>query len=164
MIKVNINPVEINKQKEMRLYTHPKLRITIEEINGNPYIKEVWRGIFNPIVFRDLIGNSLEIYKKQLSKIKLEDQHKFLLLGDTRDLELIRDEEVDWLNNVVNPQYEALGITHQAIIAPVSQYASSKVDEVNSDENYLPFITKVFKDENSAIDWFLTDNRQKLKV
>ncbi|WP_188467811.1 hypothetical protein [Marivirga lumbricoides] len=148
----------------MRLYTHPKLRITVEEIDGIPYIKEVWRGIFNPIVFRDLIGNSFQIYKKHLSNIRLEHQNKFLLLGDTRDLELIRDEEVDWINKVVNPQYEALGITHQAIIAPISQYASGKVNEVNTDENYLHFITKLFKDENSALQWFLTDNRVKSNI
>ena len=52
----------------MRLYTHPKLRITVEEINNIPYIKEVWRGILNPVVFRDLIDISLNIYSKEIKK------------------------------------------------------------------------------------------------
>ncbi len=140
-----------------RLYTHPKLRITIEDFNGNPYLKEVWRGIFNPIVFRDLIGNSLSIYQKHLANIRLAHQDKFLLFADTRDLELIRDEEIDWFNEMIYPKYEALGISHQAIVQPVSQYASSKVNDVNTEEHYEPFKTKVFKEESAAFKWFLSE-------
>ncbi len=140
-----------------RLYTHPKLRITIEEFNGDPYIKEVWRGIFNPIVFRDLIGNSLSIYQKHLPHIRLPHQKHFLLFGDTRDLELIRDEEIDWFNEVIYPKYEALGITHQAIVQPISQYASGKVNDVNTAEDYEPFKTKVFREESDAFKWFLSE-------
>ncbi|MBK6264026.1 hypothetical protein JKA74_03170 [Marivirga sp. S37H4] len=139
----------------MRLYTHPKLRITIEEIRGMPYIKEVWRGIFNPIVFRDLIGNSLEIYKTELPKIKMEDQTKFLLFADTKELELIRNEDITWLNEEINPKYEQLGFTHQAVIAPISQFASNKVDDYHTDDDNLPFVTKIFKEDSLAMKWFL---------
>lgn len=139
----------------MRLYTHPKLRISVEELHGLPYIREVWRGVFNPLVFRDLIENSLKIYEKELPGIKKNQQDSFLLFADTRDLEMIRMEEINWLNEVINPQYEQLGFTHQAVLAPLSQFASKKVEEVNSDENYLPFKTKVFIQEKEATQWFL---------
>lgn len=141
----------------MRLYTHPKLRITVEEINNIPYIKEVWRGILNPVVFRDLIDSSLDIYKREIPKHKITGQEKFLLFADVTELEMIRKEEINWLETDINPQYEKLGFTHQAVLSPITQIASNKVDEYHSDEENAPFITKVFKDHKKALKWFLDD-------
>jgi hypothetical protein len=141
----------------MRLYTHPKLRITVEEINNIPYIKEVWRGILNPVVFRDLIDSSLDIYKREIPKHKITGQEKFLLFADVTELEMIRKEEINWLETDINPQYEKLGFTHQAVLSPITQIASNKVDEYHSDEENVPFITKVFKDHKKALKWFLDD-------
>lgn len=130
----------------MRLYTHPKLRITVEEINNIPYIKEVWRGILNPVVFRDLIDTSLNIYRNEIKKHKVTGQEKFLLYADVTELEMIRQEEITWLETEINPQYEKLGFTHQAVLSPITEIASSKVDEYNSEDETAPFVTKVFKD------------------
>ncbi|MGM0582265.1 MAG: hypothetical protein ACQETL_16420 [Bacteroidota bacterium] len=141
----------------MRLYTHPKLRITVEEINNIPYIKEVWRGILNPVVFRDLIDTSLNIYEKEISKHKITGQHKFLLFADVTELEMIRLEEITWLESEINPQYEKLGFTHQAVISPITELASNKVEEYNSEEDDAPFVTKVFKDHKKALKWFFED-------
>lgn len=141
----------------MRLFTHPKLRITVEELNGIPYIKEIWRGILNPEVFRDLINTSLEIYKKEIKNHKLTSQDKFLLYADVTELEMIRAEEIKWLEEEINPQYELLGFTHQAVISPVTQIASNKVDDYHSDAEGAPFITNVFKDHKLALKWFLAD-------
>ncbi|WKV11314.1 hypothetical protein [Marivirga harenae] len=141
----------------MRLYTDPKLRITVEEINNIPYIKEVWRGILNPVVFRALIDTSLNLYKKEIPKHKITGQEKFLLLADVTELEMIRQEEITWLETDVNPQYEQLGFTHQAVLSPITQIASNKVDEYHSNEDSAPFITKVFKDNKKALKWFLDD-------
>ncbi|SMG15525.1 hypothetical protein SAMN05661096_00778 [Marivirga sericea] len=139
----------------MRLYTHPKLRITIEEISSIPYVKEVWRGVFNPVVFRDLIDTSLDIYRQEIKKHKVTGQDKFLLYADVTELEMIRQEEITWLDSEINPQYEKLGFTHQAVIAPVTQIASDKVDEYNTADENAPFVTKVFRDHKKAIKWFL---------
>ena len=139
----------------MRLYTHPKLRITVEEINNIPYIKEVWRGVFNPVVFRDLIDTSLDIYSKELKKHKVTGQDKFLLYADVSELEMIRKEEITWLDSEINPQYEKLGFTHQAVLAPITQIASDKVDEYNTADENAPFVTKVFRDRKQALKWFL---------
>lgn len=129
----------------MRLYTHPKLRITVEEINNIPYIKEVWRGILNPVVFRDLIDTSLNIYRNEIKKHKVTGQEKFLLYADVTELEMIRQEEITWLETEINPQYEKLGFTHQAVLSPITEIASSKVDEYNSEDETAPFVTKVLK-------------------
>jgi hypothetical protein len=139
----------------MRLYTHPKLRITVEEINNIPYIKEVWRGILNPVVFRDLIDTSLEIYTTEINKHKVTGQRNFLLFADVTELEMIRIEEITWLESEINPQYEELGFTHQAILPPKTEIASNKVDEYQSDDENAPFVTKVFKDHKKALKWFL---------
>ncbi|WKK74441.1 hypothetical protein QYS49_22235 [Marivirga salinae] len=141
----------------MRLYTHPKLRITVEEINNIPYIKEVWRGILNPVVFRDLINTSLEIYETEIKKHKITGQDKFLLYADVTELEMIRQEEITWLDSEINPQYEKLGFTHQAVLSPITQIASNKVAEYNNDDENATFLTKVFKDHKKAIKWFLDD-------
>jgi hypothetical protein len=147
-----------------KLYTHPKLQVTIEYFNGNPYIKEVWQGIFNPIVFRDLIRNTLNIYEKHLSNIRLEHQNKFFLFGDASDLELIHDKDIIWFNEVIYHRYEALGFTHHAIIQPTSQYASGKVEDVNTDESYEPFKVKVFEEESAAFEWLLKEVKNENKV
>lgn len=139
----------------MRLYTHPKLRITVEEIKNIPYIKEVWRGILNPVVFRDLIDTSLKIYQEEIRKHKITDQGKFLLLADVTELEMIRQEEITWLESDINPEYESLGFTHQAVLAPVTQIASDKVIQYQSDNEDAPFITKMFENHNDALKWFL---------
>lgn len=144
----------------MRLYTHPKLRITVEEIDNIPYIKEVWRGVLNPVVFRDLINTSLEIYEKENKKHKITGQNKFLLYADVTELEMIRQEEITWLESEINPQYERLGFTHQAVLSPITQIASNKVDEYNSANDDAPFITKIFKDHKTALKWFL-DSKSK---
>lgn len=141
----------------MRLYTHPKLRITVEEINSIPYIKEVWRGILNPVVFRDLIDTSLDIYAKEIKKHKVTGQDKFLLFADVSELEMIREEEITWLDSEINPQYEKLGFTHQAVLAPITRIASDKVDEYETDDENAPFVTKVFRDHKKAFKWFLAD-------
>lgn len=141
----------------MRLYTHPKLRITVEEINSIPYIKEVWRGILNPVVFRDLINTSLEIYEKEIKKHKITGQDKFLLYADVTELEMIRLEEITWLDSEINPQYQKLGFTHQAVLSPITQIASNKVDEYNTDDEQASFVTKVFKEHKNALKWFLDE-------
>ncbi len=141
----------------MRLYTHPKLRITVEEINNIPYIKEVWRGILNPVVFRDLINTSLEVYAKEIKKHKITGQDKFLLYADVTELEMIRLEEITWLDTEINPKYENLGFTHQAVLSPITQIASNKVDEYNTEDENAAFVTKVFKDHKKALKWFLED-------
>jgi len=139
----------------MRLYTHPKLRITVEEINNMPYIKEVWRGILNPVVFRDLIDTSLDIYTKEINKHKVTGQEKFLLFADVSELEMIRKEEITWLDSEINPQYEKLGFTHQAVLAPITQIASDKVEEYDTDDENAAFVTKVFRNRKDAFKWFL---------
>jgi len=139
----------------MRLYTHPKLRITVEEINNMPYIKEVWRGILNPVVFRDLIDTSLDIYTKEINRHKVTGQDKFLLFADVSELEMIRKEEITWLDSEINPQYEKLGFTHQAVLAPITQIASDKVEEYETDDEHAAFVTKVFRDRKKAFKWFL---------
>ncbi|WP_375577954.1 hypothetical protein ABWH96_12965 [Marivirga tractuosa] len=143
----------------MRLYTHPKLRITVEEINNIPYIKEVWRGILNPVVFRDLIDTSLDIYAKEIKKHKITGQEKFLLYADVTELEMIRQEEITWLDTEINPQYEKLGFTHQAVLSPITLIAANKVDEYNTDDENASFITKVFRDHKKALKWFLDDSK-----
>lgn len=139
----------------MRLYTHPKLRITVEEINNIPYIKEVWRGILNPVVFRDLIDTSLEIYAQEIKKHKITGQEKFLLFADVTELEMIRQEEITWLDTEINPQYEKLGFTHQAVLSPITLIAANKVDEYNTENENASFVTKVFRDHKKALKWFL---------
>ncbi|WKK80878.1 hypothetical protein [Marivirga arenosa] len=143
----------------MRLFTHPKLRITVEEINNIPYIKEVWRGVFNPEVFRDLIDTSLSIYAEEIKKHKVTGQSKFLLFADVTELEIIRAEEINWLESDINPQYEQLGFTHQAVIAPATKVASNKVEEYESDDDEAAFVTKVFKNHKEGLKWFIHLNQ-----
>ena len=71
---------------------------------------------------------------------------------------MIRQEEISWLESEINPQYEKLGFTHQAVLSPITEIASNKVDEYNTVDDNATFITKVFKDHKKALKWFLEDS------
>ncbi len=137
----------------MRLFSHDKLVISIEEIQGIKYIKESWSGILTSTIFRELIGKSLIIYKAEIPKLKV-DGAKFLLLADVSKLELINSTEIQWLTDEINPKYQSLGITEQAVIAPKSQIAKTTVS--NYEGSTDGFETKMFVEELVAIRWFLT--------
>lgn len=138
----------------MRLYTHPKLIISLEEINGVKYFKEIWSGIINTVVFRDLIRKTLTIYRKEIPKLN-NTTTKLLIISDSREIELIRKEDIDWLNEEINPIYHELGITHQALIPPTTILLNDLIDLYTSDSEEEKFLNLPFKNEEEGLKWFL---------
>lgn len=137
----------------MRLLSHKQLTVSVEETQGVTYIKEVWSGVLTPTIFHKLVNQSLDIYEASLKKLK-GDQNKFLLLADVTKLEVISSKDIEWLSEEVNPKYEALGFTEQAVIVPKSQSAQSTVSEYEGVTG--GFNTRMFLDELSAIRWYLS--------
>lgn len=136
----------------MKLFTHNKLNISTEVMNEIDYIYEVWSGVHTSTAFRKLINQSLEIYKKIVPQL-LERNSRLLLLADVSQLELISSKDIDWLTNEVNPKYEKLGFTHQAVIMPKSKIAQKTVSEYEGEEGN--FITRTFSDDLKARRWFM---------
>ncbi|QSE97428.1 hypothetical protein [Fulvivirga lutea] len=137
----------------MRLFSHEKLTISVEETQGLKYIKEEWSGILTSTIFHKLIYQSLDIYKKELKALKGKNDH-FLLLADVSKLELISSKDIEWLTDEINPKYEELGFTKQAVIVPKSQMAQTTVAEYEGQTG--GFDTKMFTDELAAKRWFLS--------
>jgi hypothetical protein len=137
----------------MKLFSHEKLVITVDEIQDTTYVKEVWSGVFTSTVFRRLVENSLEIYREHVSKLKCS-KCKFLLFADITNLEMINAKDIIWLTDVVNPQYEAIGFTEQAVIIPKSQIAQTTVLNYKGETREGGFNTQLFNDDLSAIRWF----------
>ena len=137
----------------MRLLSHKQLTVSVEETQGITYIKEVWSGVLMPTIFHKLVYQSLDIYKAKLKELK-GNQKKFLLLADVTKLEIISSKDIEWLADEINPKYEALGFTEQAVIVPKSQSAQTTVSEYEGVTG--SFDTRMFLDELSAIRWYLS--------
>lgn len=137
----------------MNLFTHDRLHISVEEFKGQKYIKEIWIGILTTTLFRELINESLTIYKKYLPKLKQEDE-QFLLLADVSKLELISDKDIEWLTDEVNPQYEGLGFTHQAVIIPAGFFAQESVQNYEGETPKGGFDTRLFGNSKEGLSWF----------
>ncbi|MFQ3215092.1 MAG: hypothetical protein ACI9C9_002638, partial [Marivirga sp.] len=127
----------------MRIFTHPKLILDIKEINGTKYFKLIWKGIFNTVVFRDLVYKSIKSYKEELPKFNNTTTSKVLIVSDSTEVELIRKVDVEWLITVVHPILEEIGITHQAIIPPNAERISDLVDHYSAEKKYKNFSYQV---------------------
>lgn len=135
----------------MRIYTHEKLLITIEELQNTTFIKEVWSGVLTTTIFRSLINKSLEIYRDKIPELK-GDRESFLLLADITKLELITANDINWLSKDINPQYSQIGFTDQALITPKSKNAQNIVSKYEGEMGGIK--TKIFVEELSAVRWF----------
>ncbi|MFT4741214.1 MAG: hypothetical protein ACI9XJ_001133 [Marivirga sp.] len=145
----------------MRIFTHPKLILDIKEINGTKYFKLIWKGIFNTVVFRDLVYKSIKSYKEELPKFNNTTTSKVLIVSDSTEVELIRKVDVEWLITVVHPILEEIGITHQAIIPPNAERISDLVDHYSAEKKYKNFSYQVFRNEEEGVSWYM-DHVNKL--
>lgn len=137
----------------MKLYTSKMLDISIEDMQGQPFIKEVWSGVLTEKIFKRLIYDSIEVYEKYLPNI-LNRHETLLMYANVSGITMIRTEEVEWLEKEINPIYERLGFTHQAVVMPSSFFASQAVLNYEGVSESGKFVTNVFKDELSAIRWY----------
>ena len=136
----------------MRLFAHDRLVISIEEVQGRKYIKEKWSGVLNASIFHKLIHHSLDLYRQHLPSITTHDA-RLLLLADVTRIEIISPKDIEWLTEEINPIYEQLGFTHQAVLVPKSQIAQHTVSEYEGISGN--FITKMFVNELDGVRWFL---------
>lgn len=137
----------------MKLLTTNLLDISIEEMQGHSYIKEVWSGVLSGKRFRELILQSLELYAERVPGLK-KDNTKFLLFADTSDIDMISEKEIEWLNTEINTKYEELGFTHQAVVMPKSFFAQQPIQNYEGVSESGKFTTNLFPDNLSALRWF----------
>ncbi|GAB3339395.1 hypothetical protein GCM10027429_25680 [Marivirga atlantica] len=139
----------------MKLYTHPKLTVEIKEVEGVKYFKEVWRGIFNTVVFRDLMWKTIKIYEKQIPELGNKPADKILILSDTSEMELIREEDIQWTIDIIEPIYIGLGITYQAFIPPKTERLQDLVELYSTSSNDRSFQNFPFATEEDGLEWYL---------
>jgi hypothetical protein len=137
----------------MILYSDSICKVSIQQMKGQYYIAEEWSGILSGKSFRASIMKTLSIYEKQVPELKKEAT-KFLLYADTSGINMIADKEIDWLNTEINPIYERLGFTHQAVIMPASFFAQQPVKNYEGVSPSGHFTTNLFPDQLSALRWF----------
>lgn len=140
----------------MELYKKQKIKVTLEEYNGIAFIKEVWQGIITSEELRMYIKDTLEIYEKQLPKLKQETVF-FLLYADISEMELIKKDDMLWLDEYATPRYLACGITHQALIMPKSFFAQQSLKSYEGKTEDGKFTTNLFATEREALDWFFNE-------
>jgi hypothetical protein len=145
----------------MILYNHQKLKIILVEKNGIKYLAEVWSGFINSNLFRELLQKSIEIYKSNIDKIK-EPDGKVLLYADTSKIEVITKEDLSWCAENINPLYEEMGFTHQAVIMPERFFGQQSIKSYEEISKSGKMLTNVFKNEKEALDWFCNDKKLEL--
>ena len=139
----------------MRLYTHPKLIISIEENGGIKYFKEIWKGIINTVVFRDLMNKTISFYEVEIPKLN-NGTDKIFIISDSRGVELIRSEDIDWVIEEIDHKRVKIGITHQAIIPSRASKIDHLADHYIMNNNHKKDFSNFLCDnEEDGIEWFL---------
>ncbi len=139
----------------MQIYSHPKLLITREENSGIQYFKEVWNGIFNTVVFRDIIRGAISAYEKEIPHPASSSASSTLIFSDTQKIDMIRSADIKWLTEEIKPVYLRLGITHHAILPPQVQILDEHVALYMDETINETFSKIILETEEDAVAWFL---------
>jgi hypothetical protein len=142
----------------MQLLNHPKLKITIEAKGGFSYIKESWIGLINSDTFRSLLLKSIDLYRMNVPGLKPYDG-KILLYGDASRMEVIKLEDMEYLATYINPLYEEVGITHQAVIMPKDFLSQQSVKNYEEFSKSGKMLTNVFVTEEEAMKWYISERK-----
>lgn len=142
----------------MKIFNNQKLVINILEKQGINYFHEVWSGFIRSEDFRNLLSRSIELYKANVDKVKKHD-HNLLLLADASKMELVKNDDMEWLANNINPLYEECGFTHQAVVMPERFFGQQSVKNYEELSKSGKMLTNVFHTENEALKWFIQNTK-----
>lgn len=131
------------------LYQAPGIVFTLDlEI---PCIVNEWSGYIPSEAFRRGIEQLVECLRR------CREEHGFTtlnLLADTRRLGVLPRQDVDWVNQEINPRYLENGASHEAFVLPRDAFGATAVKRyVMSNDQHGPFTVGLFEDIATARDW-----------
>jgi hypothetical protein len=84
---------------------------------------------------------------------------KILLLADASRMEVLKNDDMVWLASEINPQFEEMGITHQAIILPKDFLSQQMVRLYEETSKNSRLNIQVFTNKEDAIKWFINERK-----
>ncbi|MCC5919078.1 MAG: hypothetical protein LAT68_01540 [Cyclobacteriaceae bacterium] len=139
------------------LYEHENLKIFKVAVDSFEYFHEEWSGMSTSDHFKGLIYESLAVYSKHFDGFRFYKNNKCLLLADVSLHEIVKKEDMAWLAEEINPKYEALGFTHQALLMPLSFIGQMNVKKYEDLSTQIQLKTVMLNTENEALEWFLRE-------
>ena len=106
-------------------------------------------GFMNGPHFREFMQTGLKELKAKLS------EGNVLWLADTRDHQVAKREETDWVAQVWTPEAMEAGLTHIAFVLPKNVFAEISVSNYQEKAKAIPGLAiKNFDDLSKAEDWY----------
>jgi hypothetical protein len=127
-------------------------------IHETPYLKleidtelqcliQHWRGFCTSEQFRAGIMKSIEV---------MTENHLSNILTDTRDQDLIRKEDTDWLSQEMLPIFLSSGLKAQAFILPQDLFTKVSVQNYQEVTDNVPVKIAYFNNTEDSIAWLET--------
>lgn len=129
------------------LYETDKVRFYLDpEI---PCLVNEWRGFLSSEEFRTAI-KALVVTLKQL---KGEYPH-LNLLADTRNLAVVKPDDVQWVTDEINSEYLRAGATHEAFVLSKDMFGQAAVNRYSVQTTKQGnFTVKLFAEMEEAKAW-----------
>ncbi len=129
------------------LYESPNLKIYIDE--SVPCLVNEWSGFVNGPTFREHILTLVDLLKQHSPHYG-----QLNMLADTRHLNVIAAEDVQWVSQHINPLYVKHGAAYEAFVLPKDAFGERAVKRyMRSSTSEGVFTVKLFDSMGSAKSW-----------
>jgi hypothetical protein len=132
--------------KEM-LYETTNVQMFIDE--SVPCLVNVWNGFIPSIEFRDSIFKLVELLKEYRPKYP-----KLHLLADTRTLNVVSRNDIQWVTDEINPLYLEAGVQFEAFVLSKDAFGQVAVNRyVTQTLKQGAFCVQMFDNIKDAKQW-----------
>lgn len=129
------------------LYETQNVQMFIDE--SVPCLVNVWNGFVPSTEFRRSIFKLVELLKEHRPKYP-----KLHLLADTRTLNVVSRNDVQWVTEEINPLYLEVGVQFEAFVLSKDAFGQLAVNRyVSQTTAQGEFIVQIFNDLEVAKAW-----------
>lgn len=100
--------------------------------------------------FRAALTKTLECFQENVNKYP-----KLGWLADTGNAEVFPDEDITWVNNVLNPQMYAAGVRYISFVVPKDVFAGMGVQEYSENTDPNAITVRHFDNKADARAWLV---------
>ncbi len=98
--------------------------------------------------FREALSKTLDCFKENAAKYS-----KLGWLADTGNAEVFPEEDIKWVNEVLNPQMYAAGVRYIAFVLPKDVFAGMGVEEYSENTDPDAITIRNFDSKEDAKTW-----------
>lgn len=129
------------------LYETDRVQMFIDE--SVPCLVNIWNGFVPSAEFRQSILKLVELLKEQRPKYP-----KLHLLADTRTLNVVSRNDIQWVTDEINPLYLEIGVQFEAFVLSKDAFGQVAVNRyVTQTLKQGSFHVQIFDDLEEAKQW-----------